>query len=75
VSDETAADDGAIYAVWDRFTLDEVRTAFDRLEALYRALVRLRGRPAPAGLVAEARDLRDGDHAFRQPWLLALAGP
>jgi hypothetical protein len=71
--DESTADDGAIYDLWGQFTVDEVRTAFERLETVYRALVRLRGQPAPAGLVAQARDLRDTGLQFRQPWLLELA--
>jgi hypothetical protein len=69
-------DDGALYAVWDRFELDEVVRVFERLEALYRALVRLRGNPPDAELLAEARALRDGDYPLAQlAWLARLAGP
>jgi hypothetical protein len=74
-ADESGADDGAIFDVWDRFTLDEVVTVFQRLEALYRAVRRLRGNPPPPALVAEAQALRDGAYPLAQlPFLTEVTG-
>lgn len=67
MADESGADDGAIYSVWDRFTLDEVVTYFERVEALARAVARLRGGPATPELRAEAIHLRD--HQLRLGYL------
>jgi hypothetical protein len=57
VTSEAGADDGALYDVWARFTVEQVRAFFDRLDALYRARARLNGNPAPAALIDEARAL------------------
>lgn len=59
MADESTADDGAIYDVWDHFTSDEVGAYFSRLEILHRAFVRLRGADPSPELVAEAHDLSE----------------
>ena len=68
--DESGADDGALYSVWDRFTLDEVVTYFERIEALARAVARLRGGAITPELRAEAEHLRD--HQLKLGHLLVI---
>lgn len=59
MADESFADDGAIYDVWDLFTPAEVAAYFARLDRLHRAFVRLRDADPSPELVAEAHALSD----------------
>lgn len=75
MADETAADDQALYGVWDHLTAEQVAAIFDRLELLARALRRLRGGPVPPELVALAVELRDGDPPLGHLPIVAALAP
>lgn len=61
MADESAADDDALYSVWDTLTAAEVEAIFERLDVLARVLfrARVRGTGITPAMVAEARALRD----------------
>lgn len=64
MSDESYADDGAVYDVWARLTAADVATIRNRVEYLAHRLRQLGASPVPPELTALAIELRDGPLAL-----------
>lgn len=60
MTDESTADDEALYDIWRRLSADEVDNEFYSLEVLAHAVAALHGARPSAAMIVTARALRDG---------------